>query len=197
MRRDYGGDRVEKRKKFMVYLIAFVMIGSTFGVIFYGYNSGTGSIRYNDFKFVNKGGLWSTNVNGREALFTYFPSDVEPINISSSINSKLKDRLEIDVTSDFNDTFAETIALAQYQMGIVLSNFNVFVRGGFTGSNPSNFTVITCKDASDFVPSIYFKNSNATNVFLKDNCIIAEAASKADVARIKDRLVYGMLGIIQ
>ncbi len=195
MRRGYDG--VERRKKFLVYLIAITMIGSTFGVIFFGFSSGTGSVKYNDFKFVNKGSFWSTKVNGAEAIFTYFPTEVESINASGDISGKLKDRLEIDITSNFNDTYADSIALAQYQMGLVLNNFNMFTRNGFTGKNPSNFTIITCKDATNFVPVIYFKSSNSTNIFLKDNCIIAEAATRADVIRVKDRLVYGILGVME
>ena len=189
-------DRSERRRKFLVYLIAFIMIGSTFGVIFFGFSSGTGSVKYNDFKFVNKGSFWSTKVNGMGALFTYFPTEIESINVSADISSRLKDRIEIDITSDYNDNYAESFALAQYQMGLVLNNFRMFTRNGFAGKNPSNFTIITCKDATNFVPVIYFKSGNETNIFLEDNCIIAEAATKADVIRVKDRLVYSILGVM-
>ena len=139
----------------------------------------------------------STNVNGREALFSYFPSDVELIPIDSETINRLKDKLEVDVTSEFNDTLSEAIALAQFQMGITLNNFNAFVRNGFTSENPSNFQIITCRDSTDFVPVIYFRSSNETRIYLKNDCIIAEAASDVDVIRIKDRLVYGILGIIK
>jgi len=79
--------------------------------------------------------------------------------------------------------------------GVTLNNFNIFVRVGFT-SEQLNFPVITCDDASDFVPVVYFKGSNTTNVYVENSCIIAEASNPADIIRIKDRLVYGILGII-
>jgi len=191
-------DSGEKGKKTLVYLIGFIMISSVFGVIFFGYNTdGTTTAKYNGFKFINKGGFLSTNVNGREVLFSYFPSDVELIPIDSETINRLKDKLEVDVTSEFNDTLSEAIALAQFQMGITLNNFNAFVRNGFTSENPSNFQIITCRDSTDFVPVIYFRSSNETRIYLKNDCIIAEAASDVDVIRIKDRLVYGILGIIK
>ncbi|MBW2976627.1 hypothetical protein KY347_04230, partial [Candidatus Woesearchaeota archaeon] len=189
-RKDDGG----KWKKFLVYFIGFVMIASVFGVIFWGGDS-TVRMKYKDLKFVNKGNSWSTTINGKEALFSYLPPDAEDIAVNEDIISRLKNSIEIDVTSDFNDTFAESIALAQYQMGITLDDFNVFVRNGFSDEQ-ANFEVITCEDSTDFVPVVYFQSSNETKVYLEDKCIIAEAANDADVLRIKDRLVYGLLGVI-
>ena len=190
-------DRADKTKKFMVYFIGFIMISSVFGVIFFGFSSGGASTKYNEFKFFNRGDFWSTNIDGREAMFTYFPSEIEPIQADANAISRLRNSPQIDITSDFNDTFAEGIALAQYQMGITLSNFNVFARSGFTNQTKYNAPVITCNSSTQFVPVIYFKNSNATKISFENNCIIAESATNADVIRLKDRLVYGILGIIQ
>jgi len=51
--------------------------------------------------------------------------------------------VQIDITSDFNDSYAEGIALAQYQMGVSLNNFNLFVRSGFTAENQPGTLIIT------------------------------------------------------
>ena len=98
---------------------------------------------------------------------------------------------------DINDTFAEGIALAEYQMGITLSNFDVFTRNGFTNQTKYNAPIITCSDATNFVPVIYFAKGNATKIYMEGSCVIAQAGNHADVIRLKDRLVYGILGIIQ
>ena len=186
----------QKLKKFMIYLMGVIMIGSVFGVVFFGFGtSGSGSIEYNDFEFVDRRDFWSTTVNDREAMFTYLPSDVKIVLIDDDVINRLKDKVQIDTTYDFNDTFAEPIALAQYQIGITLNNFNVFVRKGFT-SEQQDFPVITCGRSTNFVPVIYFKSSNETRVYLDDDCIMAEALNQDDIVRIKDRLVYGILGII-
>ncbi len=195
MRRQHS----EKGKKIIVFLIGFIMVASVFGVIFFGFNTAdaTRRLKYNGFEFINRGSFWSTNVNEREAWFTYFPTDVELVSVNDDIIKRLINVIEIDVTSEFNDTFAEQISLAEYNMGLTLNNFNVFVRQGFTNENQYNFPVITCESSTNFVPVIYFKSSNETKVYLENNCIIAEALTQADVEKIKDRLVYGILGIIQ
>ena len=183
-------------KKIIVYFIGITMIFSVFGVIFFGFGAGSsGTVKYNGLKFIDEGNFWSVNVNGREALFTYLPDELSLINAENAAIGKLKNVVQIDITSDFNDTLAEPIALAQFQMGTTLFNFNIFVRNGFTDEQ-QNFLVITCRDATQFVPVIYFKESNITNAHMENNCIIAEAANAADAIRLKDRLVYGILGII-
>ena len=183
-------------KKIIGYFIGIIMVFSVFGVIFFGFGAGSGgSVKYNGFKFTDKGNFWSVNVNGREALFTYLPDEAASVNVESSVVERLKNVVQIDTTSEFNDTLAEPIALAQFQMGTTLFNFNIFVRNGFTAEQ-QNFPVIACEDATKFVPVIYFKEANATNVHMENNCIIAEAANAADMLRLKDRLVYGILGVI-
>ena len=190
-------DSSERKKKFMVYFIGFIMISSVFGVIFFGFHGGGASVAYNGFKFFNRGNFWSTDIDGREAMFTYFPSEIEPIHADDNAINALKNKPQVDMTSDFNNTFAEGIALAQYQMGITLNNFNVFARNGFTNQTKYSVPIITCNNSTDFVPVIYFTKGNATSIYMQGKCIIAEAAANADVIRLKDRIVYGIFGIIK
>ncbi len=68
---------------------------------------------------------------------------------------------------------------------------------GFTTKNEFNKPVITCKNATLYVPVIYFKKSNETSITLEGNCIIAEAFRGEDFTKIKDRLVYGALGVMK
>ena len=187
-----------KKKKILGVILGITMFGSIFTFIFFGFNTGgraSGVVDYNGFEFINRGTHWSTSVDGREALFTYLPDDLGFIFINSDVINALKNKIQIDITSDFNDTSAETIAVTQYQVGITLNNFDLFVRNGFT-STQQNFPVITCDDSSNFVPVIFFKSSNETIFYLDNDCVIAEASDPADIIRIKDRLVYGILGII-
>ena len=195
MRRHHGEG---KGKKIFGIILILTMFGSVFTFIFFGFNSGgraSGVIDYNGFEFVNRGPYWSTTIDGREALFTYLPDDLGFIFVNNDVVIRLRNRVQIDTASEFNDTFAEPIALAQFQMGVTLNNFNIFVRKGFT-SEQQNFLVIKCEDATNFVPVIYFRSSNITRVSLQNNCVVVELTSPSDVLRVKDRLVYGILGII-
>src|SRR3989338_3710266 len=186
-----------KKEKIIVFFIAFIMIASVFGIIFSGYTTQQDKIKYNDFSFVRKGGGWSTIVNQREAVFNYFPTEVEDINISVAIINRLSDTPQIDMTYNFNTTNAEDIALAQYQLFETLDfHFNTYVRVGFTENNSYNLPIITCNDSTPYVPVLYFKESNTTQIFFNDNCIIVEAESGADFLKIKDRILYAIFVII-
>lgn len=182
-------------KKLIVYFIGLIMVASTFGVIFFGFSSGNRAVKYNDLKFYNKGNLWSVNVNGKEALFNYLPEEVRSLQVEENSIRMLKDIAQIDSTSQFNDTLAEPIALAQFQMGSTLNSFGIYLRSGFIG-NISSISQIKCEDATSFVPVIYFKGSNQTKIYANSSCIIAEAVTAADMIKAKDRLVYEILGII-
>ena len=117
--------------------------------------------------------------------------------MSGDVLSRLNDLVEIDVTSEFNNSYKEHIALAEHQMGLTLINFNIFVRTGFTSENEFGMPEITCQDATLKVPVVYFKESNETKVYLQGECIIAEGSNGFDFLVIKDRLVFSILGILK
>ena len=192
--------REEKKKLFskqnMVSLfIVFIMVSSVIGYM-WGKDTGE-SFKYKDYKFFRKGREWTLKADGIELAFDNFPTDVESINVSSDIIDRLKGLIEIDTTCDENDSHTEVIAKAQYSMWDVLSKTsNTYVRVGMIDENEFNLPVITCDDASADIPVLYFKRSNMTEVETEDNCIIIEAKNEIDVLRVKDRILYGLLGII-
>jgi len=190
-------ERDEKKKKVIVLFLAGIMIISVFSIIFIGVGPSQGSVTENSAKFIKKGEAWSTQIDKREALFTYLPSDVEHITLSSRILNTLKNTIEIDTTYDPNSTYNQSYALAQYQMGITLQNFNIFVRSGITGNISDRISIITCNDSTPIVPVIYFKDSNETRISLVGNCIIAEIAQGREAIMVKDRILYGKFGIIK
>jgi len=173
------------------------MIGSVFGVIFFGYNQQENKVTYGDFSFVQREDLWFTKLNGGESVFNYLPDEVTNIDLENNILNRLVNLIEIDVTSEFNNSFKEHVALAEHQMSFTLNNFNIYVRSGFTTENEFDMPVITCRDATSNVPVIHLKESNQTKVYLQNDCIIAEGEDGSDFLRIKDRLLYGMLGILK
>ena len=190
-------DRSKRTAKIMVFFMAFIMIGSVFGVIFFGYNQQENKVKYNNAVFVEKEGLWSAKINNKEAVFNYLPTDVTDVDIESAVLDRISDIIEIDPTSEVNNSFKEYIALAQHQMTLTLNNFNIYVRVGFTTENEFNMPIVTCKDATSNVPVVYFIESNQTKVYLENNCIIAEGKDGFDFLRIKDRLLYSIFGILE
>ncbi|KHO49330.1 MAG: hypothetical protein QT04_C0060G0023 [archaeon GW2011_AR11] len=110
----------------------------------------------------------------------------------------LSGKIQLDTTSYANDTLRDAIALSQYQLGLVLAAYNVYVRPGYTSNDTSfaaQFPPITCGTATSFVPVIYFTSANQTAAHVEGNCLIIQAATAQDMILMKDRLLYAMLGI--
>ena len=183
-------------KRNMVSLfIVFIMVSSAIGYMWD--REGARREEYNGYAFVIKESQWVTKIDKNEVGFDYFPTEVEDVNVSSEIINRISNTLEIDATYDVNDSYKEGIALAQQRMDEALLLKSLYLRKGMTGENEFELPIITCKNATSSVPVIYFKRSNQTEIILEGNCIIAKARTEADFIRVKDRLLYGMFGIIK
>lgn len=187
----------EKRKWGLIIFIVFIMIGTSFSFVFYGFSNTTERVKYDEYTFTNQNGVWTAKINGKEAAFSFQPKDAENVFAFDDSFKRLQGRLEIDITYDFNNTFKEAIALAQHQLGLTLANYGIYLRRGFTANNTYNLPIITCKDATLAVPVVYFRYGNTTNIHVENDCIIAEAVNNADFIRVKDRLLYGILGVMK
>lgn len=190
-------EKRERKKWGLILFIVLIMIGTSFSFVFFGFSPVTEKVKYNKISFVNNGNIWIARIDGKEAAFSFLPKDVESISASEDISGRLRNKFEIDATYDLNNTYKESIALAQHQMGLTLAAYGIFVRKGFTTDNTFNLPVITCNDATANVPVVYFKHGNSTNIKLNNNCIIAEASKNEDFIKAKDRLLYGILGVMK
>ena len=182
-----------KKEVWMMGFIAFILVTSILGFVWKG---GPPKVEYNEIPFDPEGNGWSTEIDDQKVLFNYHPEEVDYINLSQTITQRLS-TVELDTTYDLDDPYAEHIAKVQYTMEIGLSAFNVFIVKGFTTENEFERQVITCEDATPYVPVIYFKKSNQTKVSLKGDCIVAEANRGEDLVKIKDRLLYAIFGVIE
>ena len=190
-------EKKEKKRWGLILFIVFIMIGTSVSFVFFGFSPATERVKYNGFSFVNNGNMWIAKISGREAAFSFLPSEVESVLAFEDFSKRLQGKLEIDVTYDLNSTYKESIALANHQMGLTLAAYGIFVRKGFTTNNTFNLPIITCDNATINVPVVYFRQGNTTNINIENNCIIAEASANADFIMVKDRLLYGMLGVMK
>jgi hypothetical protein len=187
--------KAEKRKKramgiFIVVIMTMSVLGYMFG------KDSTEQSDYNDFKFYQSGNKWATKIDDNEYVFNFFPSQVENINVSSDIISRLDDSLQIDMTSDVDSEYKEAIALAEFELSGYLFYNEQYARLGFTELNEYEKPKITCLDSTFSVPVILFEKSNETIIYSEGNCIIANAKSESDIVAIKDRLLYGLIGVM-
>ncbi len=192
----------EKTKKiintvFLLLILASIVIGFTIGSV--NPQGGETVLKYGNFKFSNKGNFWSTYINNKEALFVYYPTDVADINLDEKTVNLLINKFEIDSTSDFNDTLKEGIAYSQYELGNMMRfHFDSYLRVGFTENTSFvDAPIITCSQATEAVPVIFLQYGNSTKIVSENNCIIATAQSSNELVRIKDRILYTMLGVLR
>lgn len=178
--------------------MGFTLIGMTFSFVFFGFNSGNAKANYKGLKFKldRQNMVWVAKISNAYAGFSFLPNEVEDINISAKLKN-LRNKFEIDATSNISDVNNGSIAGAQHQMGITMQNYNVFIRRGFLSDNVYNISIINCSMATSAVPIIYFKTGNKTQISQDGDCIIAEARGGQDMIRIKDRIVYSILGVME
>ena len=190
-------ERTPKRKWGPIIFLILILVGLSVGSLFYGFAPSSEKVKYNGITFTASGQIWTAKINGAEAAFSFLPTDVENIEIKNDFSAVLSGKYEIDATSEVNSTGKEAIALAEHQMGLTLGAYNIFLRNGFIANNSFNFPIITCSNASQYTPVIYFRYSNSTSISVQNNCVIAEAPSSTEFIRVKDRLLYGILGVMK
>lgn len=187
------------KKVFMLIFMAMLVFGLSSSFLFFGASNPSQKYGKIKFNYDNVNNIWVTKIKNKEAAFSFLPSDTSSVIIEGSPIALLKDKIEIDVTSALNDSYREGIALAQYQLGTVLFNYDIFVRQGFISNNLSNLSevqYIGCDNATQQIPIIYFLESNISKISESKNCVIAEVVSDTDAIRVKDRIVYGIFEVI-
>tara|TARA_Y100000310_G_scaffold341625_1_gene441396 strand:+ start:2409 stop:2981 length:573 start_codon:yes stop_codon:yes gene_type:complete len=188
---------IERKRLVMGILLIFFMISSVFGVLFFGFNQGTTNLNYNDFKFKQIQGQWGTTLNKQKILFEYHPIDVESLIIDTPTKSIITNSKMIYLTSDFNDTDKESIAQSSFQLTQRFNEQNVFVVNAFTQETQYNTPIITCENASNTIPVLFFQSAENTSITNINNCIILEASTQYAFGRLRDRILYMLYGVIE
>ncbi len=183
-------------KAAMVWFIALIMIGSTIGYVFLsGYGDSGNTLKYGAYTFERTPDGLRTRIGGQDYWFLYFPSEVADINLSREAAAKIRDARVAYVTSDLASENREFIGSASYALGFAMQQRNIILVTGFTNSTVA--PIVTCANATPFVPVMFFEDANQTIVELDGNCVRLKAARGEDFLRGKDRLLYGIMGIME
>lgn len=187
----------EKKKWGLILFVIFIMVGTSVSFVYLDFSPAQDKEEYDGTVFRNANNVWVAKINGREAAFSFLPADVKNVVVLDDSLKMLQKKYEIDATSDVNSTFKGSIALAEHQMGLTLEAYGIYLRKGFTSNTTFNLPIITCKDATLNVPVVYFRHGNRTSIHIENNCIIAEAPANDDFIKVKDRMLYGILGVMK
>ncbi len=185
--------RKEKRSRGAIYVavfIAAIMVTSVLGFIFGERDQE--SMTYKNHDFYKKNLKWVTKINGKDAAFDYFPSEVESINLSENAKNKILNSRMVYVTYDPNQT-NDAVGFAQFDLNQKLMLINVYVANGMTKNNKYGIQIITCENATQFVPVVVLEPSTKNVIKEEGNCLILDG----DPLKLKDRLLYGVFGVIE
>ncbi|MFH0979172.1 MAG: hypothetical protein V1837_07800 [Candidatus Woesearchaeota archaeon] len=185
-----------KKQLWLSLFIAVIMVFSAFGVIFYGFADSSDIYRYNGYKFTPTTTGLLVKVQGKQFVVGSLPQDLVSINLSTAVANQLRQVKMLYLTYDPNSTSVQDIAAVEFQLKSDLANLGIYAAPAFTKTNEFNLPVITCLNATQFVPVIEFRDANKTSAAFDNGCIVLNAAYLDDFSRLKDRLLLGMLGVM-
>ncbi|MBI2663889.1 hypothetical protein HYX10_00925 [Candidatus Woesearchaeota archaeon] len=179
----------------VIFIVLFSsVIGFTFSAVPFGLQGGDDKIKYNGIEFFPTQTGLATQVDGQIFEFSHYPEDLadeDVAAIADSINSAAM----IYATSDANSSIAGAISSMQYDVSRLIGA-DTFVQVAFTAENEFGKEIITCEDATESIPVLYFNFTNATTEITEEaNCIIVNAESETALSRIKDKTMYELLGV--
>ncbi|MBD3310606.1 hypothetical protein GF351_05295 [Candidatus Woesearchaeota archaeon] len=191
--------RRKKEKKvskemILTLFIAFIMIASVLG---YSILQGDQiqKRKYGDIVLVQRDMSWVAKVNQHELKFRYLPEELQDIEIGQEAVESIRNTYEVDTTSAPDDENKEAIALFQHDLAGLLDSMDIYLRQGFTEENEFDLPIISCANATSSVPVLKLATANSTVFSMQDGCMIAEASSSVGFIKLRDKLMYSLIGI--
>lgn len=154
---------------------------------------------YNGFDFVSLDGKWVTKINDKPVTFNYHPNDVFGIALSKQTIDRIKNAKMLFLTFDTDSELVSDYEIARMQLETELfTDFGVYIVTGVTENSGSyaSFPRVSCLNATNTLPVIYLKEGNETKIIEAGNCLILQSENSLGVTKLKDRLLYGLYGVI-
>ena len=186
-------------KKWFALFVGIVMIASVAAfVLSLSPNTQSSSFRYGGLTFrQDTSGFFSSEINDQPISFRYMPEDLTDIGLPEGIVQAITSTSAISITYPWNSSLAQGMALFQLDASNVLTlRYDVFTQPGFTTANQLNTPVITCANATSFVPVLLLQDANSTGIGADSSnpsCIILEASTELGFSRVSERFLYALL----
>lgn len=178
--------------------ITFSMVFSIFAIVM---DANTDDqLEYNKQKFIRTETGYSTKINNEQMNFYFFPSELETINISENIVSKINNAQLVVFLFDPNQTQEDLtyIDAARYDFEQQM-NIPVYSAIIYESENYQSLPVLSCDNATAETPFIILNISSNTGFVLDETnskCIIMNARWK-DILASQERFIYGLYGIMK
>jgi len=182
------------KKTFLGAFIVGIMVLSGLGYMMGDSESPTS---YKGHKFSQQGDLWVTEIDNKLFGFLNHPDDIDHINVSDEAMNRLKTAKFVYIVFDPDSEIVSSIEVARMQMEKELFDLGIFPVSAITmNSSLYDLPLITCANATEMIPVLYFIQDEASGVSFENNCVIASAIDDYDIPILKERLMYGIYGII-
>lgn len=184
------------KKNIVSLLIVIIMVSSVIGLMFGKDSSST--VKYNGYVLTAKDNQWYLKTDKGEAGFDFLPSEVEGISFSADVKTRILSTKMVWLTfNPENDT--KYMDVVRLSFGEILGKHaGIYVAdAALKNSTKYALPIVTCANATAFVPVLEFIRGNETKVYIKDNCIVAKAESGADFIKLRDTLLYRLFGVIE
>ncbi|NQU98332.1 hypothetical protein HQ533_02605 [Candidatus Woesearchaeota archaeon] len=183
----------ERRKKFwMGALLAFLMVFSMLGILV-GSRGGE-KWEYNGFKFTRAENAFVTKIDDKRIGFNYLPQSLLDINVSANIKAKLSAPM-IYLTFNPDNDIQDLLYIDTIRNDLQRS-LNTIVIDSITKESDTYFLpVISCDNATEYVPVIYFSVSNQTSIVDDNGCVVLSGKG-ADFFRLRDLVLYYYYGVM-
>ncbi|MBD3361876.1 hypothetical protein GF358_03740 [Candidatus Woesearchaeota archaeon] len=191
--------KIKEPKVLVSLFLASIMIFSVLGFMMsYQMEGNTTEIEYNGYVFEQLYDGVRTRIHGESITLTYFPEQVDQINISKAAKIALENLPVFSITYETDSTYTEYFAGQQFELSENMEKIEKYaIPGMMNNTGYKSIPKITCNNATASVPVILFQESNTTGIKFNNNCIIANIGNMNDVYRVGDLLFYTMAGVIE
>ncbi len=150
------------------------------------------------FQLVSKADGWHLIKDGMDFRLDSHPSSVAGINASNATIGLIKNSKFIYLSFSPDDRLIKAIESARLDFEESLGKLGTYVITGVEKNTSAyaGFPIISCMNATSFVPVIILQYSANASITTKNNCIIISAETSSGLLEEKDRIIYGVLGII-
>lgn len=140
-------------------------------------------------------------------FFSYAPNELEDLQIDATAMNRIKSSkmMYISFYPNSTDFDSQYIDFARMQLSLEMGqSFGKYViqskavdEEGIPFSQKLNLPVVNCANATAAVPVILIQNrQEVTSLNMSGNCITMNSVQGFDLVRIKDRIIYTLLGVI-
>lgn len=189
--------QVEKRNKIIMgVFISVIMVGSILGIFMSDNSNNQAELEYTNllgetYNFAIGQNFYVLKKGEQEIKFYYHPYDLQNlINDTGKIDQFIQ-RNQLILLFDPEDKNIVYIDLARYELSNELLKNNKMIIGAKTENTTSYsaIPILSCENATQEMPFMYFKTSNESKISFDNNCLIMEG-NEFDFLRYRDLILY-------